>query len=275
MASLELYFKRALPGIAREHVVLVESKYGLTYLDTSQIESGRDDLDLPRRGWTALTVVASDYGALSNLTPDEAICAILHELARYVPFDRRDIADIHFQTNIGDELFVNEVGSEQWRPGTRTMVPNMFLAGDYCRTFVDVVSLEAAVVSGLEAARAVQAAALEKYDIQADDELARPIDIVEPEAYSDAEVTALKLALAPYAYAAKYWSTLQEGAASAPAGAPQPGPFGPFPDPFTAPADIMMSGTKLMVAPWVMAADFLTAGASAWVDLFRQMGRLR
>jgi len=96
---------------------------------------------------------------------------VLKELQRFLDFkfdpktgdqksrnDDVDYARCHVQTNVGEELFVNQVGSWENRPKATCDIPNLFLAGDFCQTVVDVVTVEGAVVSGLNAARPCAAA---------------------------------------------------------------------------------------------------------------------
>ncbi|TDB90372.1 FAD-dependent oxidoreductase [Actinomadura sp. 7K534] len=62
--------------------------------------------------------------------------------------------------NSNDEpLMVNTVGSWQKRPHPRTEVPNLFLAGDYVRTSVDLATMEGANESGRAAVNALLDAA--------------------------------------------------------------------------------------------------------------------
>jgi len=65
------------------------------------------------------------------------------------------------------------VGSWENRPKATCDIPNLFLAGDFCQTVVDVVTVEGAVVSGLNAAEALR----RKHGI------GKPIDIVRPDTY--------------------------------------------------------------------------------------------
>ena len=89
---------------------------------------------------------------------------------------------------------------EKQRPLSRTPIRNLFLAGDYCKNFIDVVSLEAATVSGLQAAECVR-----QYS-----GLGAPIKIMRPKRYPSPLFWPLKLALAPYAVAAKLWCTVDD-----------------------------------------------------------------
>jgi uncharacterized protein with NAD-binding domain and iron-sulfur cluster len=246
MAALDVHFTRKLPGIPREHVVLMDSPYGLTFIDNSQ---AWDD-----GGPTALNVMLTDFKALANLEPVDVVTTTLAELSEYIDFDRDDVDwnRIHLQTNIGDKLFINEVGSEAYRPGpTATEVPQLFLAGDFCRTPIDVVTVEAAVVSGLQAVNALQRQAVHDGWLGDRDPAARPVDIVVPDAYPDAQLMGLKLLLAPHAYAAKAWSWLNEQ----------------VPAPVDArPWDAMEAWSRLVVAPWAIAASGWRMGWDAWLS---------
>jgi hypothetical protein len=201
-----------------EPVVLVDSKYKLSFVANSSLWPGMKGI--------YLNVVASDSRPLdafegpeifmsdrdpsqrpthANLSIDEprtTLDYILHELRRFVHFEVDDIEIelLQIDRNTGRELFMNDVGSWQWRPQTRTKVPNVFLAGDFCQTFIDVVSLEGAVVSGLEAARHVC-----RY-VRA----GGPIEIKRPRRYPVQAYWPLKLAMTPYAFAAKAYCVVND-----------------------------------------------------------------
>jgi uncharacterized protein with NAD-binding domain and iron-sulfur cluster len=210
MASVDLYFKSRLSHIPKEHVVLMNSRYELTFIDNGQL--------WPGEATTVLNVVASEFDPLVTLPgaesdfasragkPKTALDFILAELRRYLPFelDQIDEARTHIQTNTGEALFVNEVGSWQFRPGSTCRIPNLFLAGDYCRTVIDVVTIEGAMVSGLQAAEAVR----RKRGV------GTPIRIVEPDSYPELLLTGWSLLGAPYAYAAKLWASANDVAAT-------------------------------------------------------------
>jgi hypothetical protein len=225
------------------------SKFGLTFIDNSQAWPGLDK--------TMLNVVASDMNALAGLDPDVAERHMIAELGEYLHFDRRDLdaAKTHFEPNISDELFVNEVGSEHWRPVAKTAIPNLFFAGDFCRTVIDVVTVEGAMVSGLLAAKALQAQAIADRQLQADDPRVRPIAVIEPDAYPELQMMALKLLLAPYAYAAKGWSWMNEQCSSAGEG--------------MTPEGLLALGTSLLFAPYGLAAECWKTAWSMYEDLLR------
>lgn len=207
MASLDVYFKKRLPNIPSPITNCLDSPFRLAFLDTSQLWSeGKPEV-------TSLNVTVSDYRVLACYTSPDELAAIkeyfFSELHHYLEFvydpvgkdDDIDRERSHLQTNIGEELFTNEVGSWVFRPETTCQIPNLLIAGDYCKTFVNVVTIEGAVVSGLLAAEAVRKRAA----------VGDPIRIITPDAYPEPALAALKLVGMPYAYAAKGWSMLSGG----------------------------------------------------------------
>jgi hypothetical protein len=176
----------------------IASKYGLSFVDNYQAWK---ETTPPEETW--LNVVAADFEELAGL-PKEAACdAIIRELHGYLDFKDKDIDPerSHLRLNDDTPLFANSVGSWQFRPETRThhpeyrkrLVPNrvagLYLAGDYCRSKIDLVCLEGAVTTGIAAARAVaeQGGVPERID--------NPL--VPPEV-SQQECEQAKIALAPW-----------------------------------------------------------------------------
>jgi len=186
MASLDLYFKKPLPGIPAEHVTLVDDTYfsdkarsrwdrlsndgdlascfGLSFVDNYQ---AWNDEKPPKETW--LNVVSADFDELAGLPAEVARKTIIDELACYLDFDSKDIDDTrsYFGLNTELPLFMNTVGSWQFRPETRTgdaeyeewwvhsRIDNLYVAGDYCRSKIDLVCLEGAVTTGIAAAQAL------------------------------------------------------------------------------------------------------------------------
>jgi len=190
MISLDAYFKCKIPGLTNSITLLEESKYTLSLLDISQVWS-----DWPKRGGTALNVISSNADLIADYPKNVILDLMLKELQRFLDFKLGDVdyARCHVQTNVGEELFVNQVGSWNNRPKATCEIPNLFLAGDFCQTFIDVVTVEGAVVSGLLAAEALR----RKRKIGA------PIDIIRPDSYPAFLPAALAAALRPAAFAAK------------------------------------------------------------------------
>ena len=186
MISLDLHFNRRLGDVPRGVTVLLDSRHELTFLDQSQI--WRD-----WTGGTFLNVVVSDADPIIDFSHRQIYDLILEELHHYISFAPADIAGWHLRTNVGEELFLNEVGSWEYRPTATTDLPNLFIAGDFCQTVVDVVTIEGAVMSGLNAAEALRRRR----------GLGNRIRIVEPQAYPILPLAALACAERPLAYAAK------------------------------------------------------------------------
>ena len=195
MASLDVYFRRPLAGIPREHVTLIDdspftepgevaagrrrarpatdprkltlathgnrlgSRFALSFVDNYQAWHGGG------RDKTWLNVVAADFEELEKLGKDEAAREMLKELAKYVTFAPSDIEWDRTDLQLNDDapLFTNTVGSWQYRPECGAYsdrfrpapFENLYLAGDYCRSPVDVVCLEGAVFTARVAARAI------------------------------------------------------------------------------------------------------------------------
>lgn len=201
MISLDAYFKRRIPGLTSSITLLLDSNYTLSLLDISQVWN-----DWPAGGGTALNVISSNADLIADYPKEVILDVMLKELQRFLDFklgftavdprlrdDDVDYARCHVQTNVGEELFVNQVGSWDYRPKATCEIPNLFLAGDFCQTFIDVVTIEGAVVSGLLAAEALRRRR----------EIGAPIDIIRPDSYPAFLPAALAAALRPAALAAK------------------------------------------------------------------------
>ena len=76
----------------------------------------------------------------------------------------------------------------------------MFIAGDYCRTPIDITTIEAAVISGLMAAEAVRRQA----------GIGTEIPIKTPDTYPQLLLSAMKALGMPAAYATKALTVISE-----------------------------------------------------------------
>jgi flavin-dependent amine oxidoreductase len=185
-ASLTLHFKRRIeiPGVDEEPVALVDdletiyavedlaprnglaSEYGISFMDIGRLRGAGHP--------TVLTVLASDVEPLIDLGDKEACERVLADLRSYVEFDVGDIdwESSHYRSQASQPLFVNAVGTWEYRPEVRLTnsrhqplvgqidrtISNLYLAGDYCRSQIDVASLEAAMHTGIWAAHALSLA---------------------------------------------------------------------------------------------------------------------
>jgi uncharacterized protein with NAD-binding domain and iron-sulfur cluster len=152
-----------------------DDDYDISVLDISKLWD-KADLKSAAAGEPVLVVAASHAGAIYAPGPEEADDGgeaqgyeIIRKLCEYLPFINPGErwgkgGDIDWDrtrviTNKEHQLFLNGAGAEAWRPYTHVPgLENIFFAGDYCRTDVNMATIEAAVQSGVLAAQAVQAA---------------------------------------------------------------------------------------------------------------------
>jgi hypothetical protein len=242
-ASLDLYFKKKLDDVPPMHVVLRDSKFGLTFADNSQVWTGDTGMTKKGKPITFINVASTDFPMLAGMSRDEATTHILEELREYVAFEIEDIdwGNTYLQMNDADPLFLNEVGSEQWRPATTTVIPNLFIAGDFTNHPINVVTVEGAVMSALQAAQAVQARVAQDYPDTASDRKLDPIDIVMPRFYPPLNAKALKFLFTPYVWGAKAWARANDVARS--------------PASILAPRTLSQIGIEALAAPATFIAD--------------------
>ena len=77
MAALNIYFAQKIRGIPQDHVSLVNSNFGISFIDVSERWQGYDA--------TVLNAIASDFTALETLTAKEATEVMINEMKRYLP----------------------------------------------------------------------------------------------------------------------------------------------------------------------------------------------
>lgn len=220
---VNLHFNRKLPFIPEEIVGLRGSGYDLTILDISQLWD-RDD---QASDATVLVLAGSNAYAIPAEAGEAQAYLMIKRLREYLHFDLGgawgDSTDIDWarttvRQNNNHLLFVNDVGSRIWRPrAAYAALPNVFFAGDVCQTDVDMATVEAAVQSGVMAAKALQQVEMAP---GAKQRMAQaPITLTPHKVFSDATFLAAKLALLPVAYAASAWSAVQSTVAGRKSGA--------------------------------------------------------
>jgi uncharacterized protein with NAD-binding domain and iron-sulfur cluster len=187
MAALNIYFKRKIAGIPKEHSSLVGSKFDLTFVDVSQWWEGVSN--------TVLNLIASDYIAIEKLSDERAVAEIITELRRYIDtFELSDIERTHFQSHLEQPFFLNDVGAWHYRPeAAMSSLSNMYLAGDYCRSPVDLTCMEGAISTGLKAAEALR----QNVGIE------NPVEVLAPKVYPRIFFAIGKYLLMPFAALAK------------------------------------------------------------------------
>jgi predicted NAD/FAD-binding protein len=221
---LYVRFRRKLPDIPQFYIALLESKYSLTFVEVKRLSE--------RAQTTVLAIAASNFNALpvnlsspvdrsgalgpdwmtSNPALPEAAFLILSEFQRYVPFKLGhsfmdpdsdvDWDNTFFQPNLDQQLFINEVGSQNYCPTVNySAIQNLYFAGDTCVNPITIATVESGVYSGLQAANALAG----KYRLD-------PVRIIEPQSYSALLLWPWKIMLQPYAVVAKIWADLENAA---------------------------------------------------------------
>ncbi|HEX5979469.1 MAG TPA: FAD-dependent oxidoreductase [Thermoleophilaceae bacterium] len=201
---VHLYFKKKLKHIPIDPVGLYDSNYALAFTDISQTWEDVAEFS----GRTVLSLSASDpFGLPGTDDPHDDAYAMLVELAEYLDFDpggawrESDAIDwelTRFEPNSDAELFLNETGTDVWRPASAfDSIDNVAFAGDFCANRIGMTTIESAVTTGLQAAHAI----VKRRGVGA------PVEITEPDAGSGLSYVWLRYAGAPYAAAAKAWSS--------------------------------------------------------------------
>ncbi len=183
MVGIQYYLRRKV-DITRGHITFIDAPWALTALTQAQFWPERDFPEAygDGRAVDSLSVDISNWDAPGILFGKPAKRCTAQEVAQEV------WAQIQQHHTAGDKLpdgivhswfldpgirwdpaagrnrnatplLVNTVGSWERRPTARTKIPNLFLAGDYVRTNVDLATMEGANESGRAAANAILDAA--------------------------------------------------------------------------------------------------------------------
>lgn len=220
---VDIYFKRKLANVPQGQIGLQGSRFMLSVVDISQLWQ----TSATTRERTVLVLAASDGCAIPTRAPQAEAFAMIAEMHQWLPMFNPGThwgdpdSDIdwtysHFRSNDTNRLFINDVGSWAYRPQAADpdALPNVFLAGDYCQSGVDMATIEAAVQTGLLAAQALQA-----QDARVGGTIrGEPITLAEDKAFGSATLLAAKLALLPAAYGASAWAAWDESKAGRPDG---------------------------------------------------------
>jgi predicted NAD/FAD-dependent oxidoreductase len=206
---IHLYLRRTLRGLPAEPVGLSGSSLALAFTDISQTWPGVFG------DGTVLALSASDPYGLPRTSPEDDAFAILREAAEYLDFDPGSAwgepGDIdwdrtRYNSNADAKLFINEIGTDPWRPPTRCEeLANLCFAGDFCVGKIGMTTIESAVIGGVEAAAA----------IVAQRGFGEPVEVLAPRRLPPALYAWLRGAWAPYAAYAKWWSMAEDMARGA------------------------------------------------------------
>jgi uncharacterized protein with NAD-binding domain and iron-sulfur cluster len=178
MNGVMFYLRKDVP-LGRGHTIYIDSEWALTSISQQQFWP---DVDLSRRGdgrvKGILSVDVSDWTA-PGTTGKPAMQCSQQEVAREVWTQLREhLNDDRVAELLDDEqppafidsaiewpnpkvpvnlepLLINTPGSWKWRPEAVTGVENMFLAGDYVRTYTDLATMEGANEAGRRAVNGI------------------------------------------------------------------------------------------------------------------------
>ncbi len=145
MAALHLRLRRPLPELPREHIFFHGSQYALSLIDVSQVWPGLD-------GKPQLSFIASNFGPLNQVSAEGAKDLLLEEIGEYLPITSADVEDWELNPNTNVPLFINTIGAWPNRPGAKSKVANLYLAGDFVKNAIDLACMEGAVSTALETA---------------------------------------------------------------------------------------------------------------------------
>ncbi len=181
MVGIQYYLRERL-DITHGHITFTDSPWALTALTQAQFWGERD---FPAdygdgQAVDCLSVDVSDWDTPGLLTGKTAKRSTKKEIAREVwaqieahltdrgEFDLPDgIRHSWFldpgvswdrkrrRNRNATPLLVNTVGSWEKRPAAASQIPNLFLAGDYVKTDIDLATMEGANESGRDAATAL------------------------------------------------------------------------------------------------------------------------
>ncbi|MBR0874960.1 FAD-dependent oxidoreductase [Bradyrhizobium tropiciagri] len=252
-------FKERLKDIPPENVGLSGSRGYVTYVDISQLWTGLSGKDKP----TVLILAASDANQYPTGNDQDWAHLMLEELARYMPAVRPgsrwgdaqsniDYARSFPQNNLNHTLFLNDMNSEHLvvEPSYPEL-PSVFFAGDFCRNEVKMATVEAAVLSGLHAARGVQLRVENKTDIAIEQSVMPSL----------AQFSAAKLVLLPLAYGAMAWSAANAAMRDLADGR------------VDTPEEILTPATTLAVLPLRFAADWVKSLENLAIALCSSSGK--
>jgi hypothetical protein len=145
MAALHLRLRKELPDLPREHVFFHGSHYALSFIEISRLWK-------ELAGKPELSFISSNYGPLNAVSKEGAKDLLLEEISQYLPITPDDVESWELNTNTDVPLFINTIGAWPNRPGPKSAVKNLYLAGDYVRNAIDLACMEGAVSAALEAA---------------------------------------------------------------------------------------------------------------------------
>jgi uncharacterized protein with NAD-binding domain and iron-sulfur cluster len=179
MVGIQFYLKRKV-DITRGHITFLDSPWALTALTQDQFWADRTFGDDYGDGTSVdcLSVDISNWDApgirfgkpAKECTPAEVAAEVLAQIREHrtagVQLDGDVVGSWFLDPGIkwhpergrnsnATPLLVNTVGTWEKRPQAVTRIPNLFLAGDYVQTDVDLATMEGANASGRAATNGI------------------------------------------------------------------------------------------------------------------------
>ena len=179
MVGIQFYLKRRV-DLTHGHLAFIDAPWALTALTQGQFWTDRDFkrdygdgsvadcLSVDISNWDAPGII---YGKpAKQCTKGQVAREVWAQIKQHRTAGRHlpdDILHSYFldpgitwdkkrkRNNNATPLLVNTVGSWDKRPQARTKIPNLFLAGDYVQTDIDLATMEGANESGRAAANAL------------------------------------------------------------------------------------------------------------------------
>jgi uncharacterized protein with NAD-binding domain and iron-sulfur cluster len=185
MNGIQYYLKKPF-HVIRGHLTFIDAPWALTALTQAQFWADRDfprdygdgtqldSFSIDISDWDTPGIV---YGKpAKQCTPKQVAKEVFEQIKLHLNDNGEEILTddmVHSwhldpaikwhpkrQRNSNDEpLLVNTVGTWDKRPTAKTKIPNLFLAGDYVQTDVDLATMEGANEAGRDAANAILEAA--------------------------------------------------------------------------------------------------------------------
>jgi uncharacterized protein with NAD-binding domain and iron-sulfur cluster len=181
MNGIQFYLRKPL-NVVRGHMTFIDAPWALTALTQGQFWPGRnfardygdgtvvDSFSVDVSDWDTPGIVYRKPA--KRCTRPQVAKEVLEQIKAHLNDNGSDVLTddmIHswhldpaiawsrrLGRNTNDEpLLVNTIGTWEKRPTSRTKIPNLFLAGDYVQTNVDLATMEGANESGRSAANAL------------------------------------------------------------------------------------------------------------------------
>jgi uncharacterized protein with NAD-binding domain and iron-sulfur cluster len=179
--GIQYYLRKPL-HVVRGHMTFIDAPWALTALTQAQFWAHRDfqrdygdgrqvdSFSIDVSDWDTPGIV---YGKpAKRCTREQVAKEVLEQIKLHLNDNGSDVLTDDMvdswhldpaiawspkrQRNSNDEpLLVNTIGSWEKRPQARTKVPNLFLAGDYVQTDIDLATMEGANESGRAAVNAL------------------------------------------------------------------------------------------------------------------------